>query len=55
MMPQHRDLLGKGNGGLEENITFHDRVYGIAKDPVAELILRERTRFVRGAADSLSG
>lgn len=38
-----------------ENIAFHARIYGIARNPEAELILEGRTRVVRTVADSLGG
>ena len=46
---------GKALVASKENIAFHDRIYGIAKNPEAELILKGRTRVVRTVADSLGG
>lgn len=46
---------GKAMVASKENIAFHDRIYGIAKNPEAELILKGRTRVVRTVADSLGG
>ncbi|KLK94600.1 hypothetical protein AA309_02600 [Microvirga vignae] len=46
---------GKAMVASRENITFHNRIYGIAKNPEAELILEGRTRVVRTVADSLGG
>lgn len=38
-----------------ENIAFHGRIYSIARNTEAELILEGRTRVVRTVADSLGG
>jgi DNA-binding GntR family transcriptional regulator len=56
----HEDLnslirLGKAMVASRENIAFHNRIYGIARNPEAELILEGRTRVVRTVADSLGG
>lgn len=39
----------------KENIAFHGRIYSIARNTEAELILEGRTRVVRTVADSLGG
>lgn len=56
----HEDLNGLIRAGKplvasRENIAFHARIYTIAKNPEAELILEGRTRVVRTVADSLGG
>ncbi|MGO4727554.1 MULTISPECIES: GntR family transcriptional regulator [unclassified Inquilinus] len=56
----HEDLSvlirsGKPMVASRENIVFHKRIYEIAKNPEAELILEGRTRVVRTVADSLGG
>ena len=56
----HEDLSirirsGKPMVASRENIIFHKRIYGIARNPEAELILEGRTRVVRTVADSLGG
>ena len=38
-----------------ENIVFHRRIYSIAGNPEADLLLEGRTRVVRTVADSLGG
>ncbi|WP_262268890.1 GntR family transcriptional regulator [Microvirga yunnanensis] len=51
------DLIRSGRAMVasRENIAFHNRIYGIARNPEAELILEGRTRVVRTVADSLGG
>jgi DNA-binding GntR family transcriptional regulator len=44
---------GKTVAASKENIVLHNRIYGIAKNLEAELILQGRTRVVRTVADSL--
>lgn len=56
----HEDLnllirAGKPLVASRENIAFHARIYAIARNPEAELILEGRTRVVRTVADSLGG
>lgn len=56
----HEDLSvlirsGKPLVASRENIVFHKRIYEIARNPEAELILEGRTRVVRTVADSLGG
>ena len=46
---------GRAMVASRENIAFHNRIYGIARNPEAELILEGRTRVVRTVADSLGG
>lgn len=48
-------LIRSGNtaAASKGNIVFHNRIYGIARNPEAELILQGRTRVVRTVADSL--
>ncbi|PSH56634.1 GntR family transcriptional regulator [Phyllobacterium endophyticum] len=46
---------GKPMVASQENIAFHQRIYGIANNPEAEQILEGRTRVVRTVADSLGG
>jgi DNA-binding GntR family transcriptional regulator len=38
-----------------ENIAFHGRIYSIARNPEADLLLEGRTRVVRTVADGLGG
>jgi len=38
-----------------ENIVFHRRIYSVAGNPEADLLLEGRTRVVRTVADSLGG
>jgi DNA-binding GntR family transcriptional regulator len=38
-----------------ENIAFHNRLYSIAGNPEADMLLEGRTRVVRTVADSLGG
>lgn len=56
----HEDLSelirsGKPMVASRENIVFHKRIYGIARNPEAEQLLAGRTRVVRTVADSLGG
>lgn len=56
----HEDLNGlirsaKPMVASGENIAFHNRIYAMARNPEAELILQGRTRVVRTVADSLGG
>lgn len=44
---------GKTGAASKENIILHNRIYGIAQNSEAELILQGRTRVVRTVADSL--
>ncbi|MET0429654.1 MAG: GntR family transcriptional regulator [Microvirga sp.] len=37
----------------KQNVVLHNRIYGIARNPEAELVLQGRTRVVRTVADSL--
>lgn len=46
---------GKPMVASRENIAFHKRIYGIARNPEAEFLLEGRTRVVRTVADSLGG
>jgi DNA-binding GntR family transcriptional regulator len=46
---------GKPMVASRENTFFHSRIYGIARNPEAELLLEGRTRVVRTVADSLGG
>jgi DNA-binding GntR family transcriptional regulator len=46
---------GKPMVAAKENVVFHNRIYQIARNPEAELILEGRTRVVRTVADSLGG
>jgi DNA-binding GntR family transcriptional regulator len=46
---------GKPLVAARENAVFHKRLYEIAKNPEAELILEGRTRVVRTVGDSLGG
>lgn len=46
---------GKPMVATRENVAFHKRIYGIARNPEAELILEGRTRIVRTVGDSLGG
>lgn len=47
--------LGKPKVATQENVVFHKRIYAIAGNPEAELILEGRTRVVRTVGDSLGG
>ncbi len=38
-----------------ENVKFHKRIYAIARNPEAELILEGRTRVVRSVGDGFGG
>lgn len=51
------DLIrsGKPKVATQENVVFHKRIYSIAGNPEAELILEGRTRVVRTVGDSLGG
>ena len=51
------DLIrsGKPKVATQENVVFHNRIYSIARNPEAELILEGRTRVVRTVGDSLGG
>lgn len=56
----HEDLsaLIRSGGGVPaalENVKFHKRIYSIACNPEAELILEGRTRVVRTVGDGLGG
>ena len=47
--------FGKPMTASQENIVFHDRIYGMASNREAEMILKGRTRVVRTVADSFGG
>jgi len=56
----HEDLsvMIRQGGGVPaalENVKFHKRIYSIARNPEAELILEGRTRVVRTVGDGLGG
>lgn len=56
----HDDLctMIRAGGGVPaalENVKFHKRIYSIARNPEAELILEGRTRVVRTVGDGLGG
>lgn len=56
----HEDLSAmiREGGGVPaalENVKFHKRIYSIARNPEAELILEGRTRVVRTVGDGLGG
>jgi DNA-binding GntR family transcriptional regulator len=56
----HENLsaLIRSGGGVPaalENVKFHKRIYAIARNPEAELILEGRTRVVRSVGDGFGG
>jgi DNA-binding GntR family transcriptional regulator len=51
-------VMIRSGGGVPaalENVKFHKRLYSIARNPEAELILEGRTRVVRTVGDGLGG
>ncbi|TCM64555.1 GntR family transcriptional regulator [Rhizobium sp. BK068] len=56
----HEDLSalirsGNGMAAALENVKFHNRIYAIARNSEAELILEGRTRLVRSVGDGFGG
>ncbi|KGE01866.1 hypothetical protein JL39_03655 [Rhizobium sp. YS-1r] len=57
-MHEELSALIRTGGGMPaalENVKFHKRIYSIARNPEAELILEGRTRVVRTVGDGFGG
>lgn len=57
-MHEELSALIRAGGGMPaalENVKFHKRIYSIARNPEAELILEGRTRVVRTVGDGFGG
>lgn len=57
-MHEGLSALIRAGGGMPaalENVKFHKRIYSIAQNPEAELILEGRTRVVRTVGDGFGG
>jgi DNA-binding GntR family transcriptional regulator len=57
-MHDELSMIIRGGGGVPaalQNVKFHKRIYAIARNPEAELILEGRTRVVRTVGDGFGG